>query len=418
MGNARLYQYLLLVRSAALGSTSALSVAQGLVLGSSLIVNIVSARILGPSGRGELALHLQISYLLSSAIVLGRDQTLLVYGSFPSIRSAHRGVRRLAMVPAFLCVVPAILAGAFFSENGLRFVEYVTAYGSMLFGSLCFRMGRAVAIITDRAWSFSLAVGTGQVLLCSSAVALFLIRNEDPILWLLIYGLSSTVPIVCWSLMVGRGSIIGARDLKLERSVRRLGYRMIPATVADVILLRFDRLLLPVVGSFSSLGIYVVASTFTELSSILIRQYTDGCTPIWKARLDCGTLRLMPLLGIMFALSSGVSAIVGMAGYFLIPVLFGPAYLPALPLVPVLAAAAALYGTSRLGVALAAILGVPRWASIVNGLGAAVGVIAYLILIPMLGALGAALGSLVAYGACAVCTVVFCLRKNHLDPTG
>ena len=127
--------------------------------------------------------------------------------------------------------------------------------------------------------------------------------------------------------------------------------------------------------------------------------------------------RLVRLLFTVFAFSSAVSAAVGLVSYFAIPVLFGRDYLQSVPLVPVLAAAAAFYGANYLGVALAAVLGLPRWASVVNGIGAVVGLGAYLILIPMFGPLGAAIGSLASYAASGIATAVLCLTRRHLRPS-
>ena len=80
-----------------------------------------------------------------------------------------------------------------------------------------------------------------------------------------------------------------ARDPEVERSVKRLGYRMIPATVAGMILLRADLIANQCSNCLAGLGIYAVASTFSELSTVLVRQYVDARTPRWRARFDRGS---------------------------------------------------------------------------------------------------------------------------------
>jgi O-antigen/teichoic acid export membrane protein len=399
------------------GPASALTVAQAAVLLAALIVNIAAARAMGPEGRGQLALHLQICYFLSAGLVLGRDQALLVVVHHGPSGPRHVLISRLLRLPVLATIGLSALVALWFSPDARTFVAFVASYMLMVGGSLYFRMTRMAAILSNTTWTFALATGICQFFFTGAAMVLLFYSYSEPILWLAAYGITTALPVFTWHWRQVRTQWQPYTLGNLEPTIRRLGFRLAPSALMEIFLLRLDRLILPAVGTYGDLGIYVVASTFTELTLVFLRQYIDARIPIWTRDSVAGRLARTRILVTTAALTSGLSAIVALVSYVCIPVLFGQQYRAAIDLLPALALAAALYGWSRVGAALAAVRRATLQVWLINASGAVIGAAAYLLLIPKLGALGAAYGSAIGYGVCAA-VAMLCVISHRKERVG
>ena len=58
---------------------SILLISQMSVAAGALLVNVVSARALGPSGRGALALHLQLTYVVTAVVLVFTMRRISVF---------------------------------------------------------------------------------------------------------------------------------------------------------------------------------------------------------------------------------------------------------------------------------------------------------------------------------------------------
>jgi O-antigen/teichoic acid export membrane protein len=182
--------------------------------------------------------------------------------------------------------------------------------------------------------------------------------------------------------------------------VRREGLALLPSTLANTGMLRTDRLLLPALASTAALGLYATVATVTELLAWPVQSYADARLGGWRAAADAGQLRTWRLLGRGALYALAAAPVLGALTYVLIVPVFGARYAGARSLVAPLVAAAALYGVSRVALA---VLVARRRALLASGAevcGFAVSVAGYLALIPGRGAAGAAYASLVGYGAC------------------
>ena len=119
----------------------------GVALGA-LLVNIFSARALGPSGRGALALHLQISYIVGAAALLGRDRSLLATAAQGvSLSSGMRQMVRLLAMPLMVGAVASLAAGlAFQNSPTLAAGALIVGYVLVLAGIMLSRFSRSVSI--------------------------------------------------------------------------------------------------------------------------------------------------------------------------------------------------------------------------------------------------------------------------------
>jgi O-antigen/teichoic acid export membrane protein len=204
-----------------------------------------------------------------------------------------------------------------------------------------------------------------------------------------------------------------------RRIARRIGIRLTPATISNMIMLRSDRLLLPLFGSAEQLGLYVVVATITETLTWPVQAYVDSRVPHWAQAHSVGRLSLGRVGIRIGAMVTFCVFLVGsVASVALVP-LFGVEYRPSLDLVWPLAVASGLYGMARLGVGVSIARGRPSHATAIELTGMVAAFGAYSFLIPQFGALGAAWGSLIGYGMGAVAAAILASRQrarsHHVD---
>lgn len=400
------------------GRRSSLVTAGHLIVGqlitgaASLAVNAMSARAMGPTGRGSFALLLQVTYLANLIAMAGTDKSYLATVPLGrSARGAAADALRLVIPPALLvsvAVAPVVYAlGSGTPAGGLATVASCLFTGVTVLTAATVRTGATAAGIL-RPYVVSTVVG--QASLVAMAMLLAMARIDTPQLWLLAYGVAlGAGPAVAW-VMLRRTPAADEPPHELGPA-RHLGLRLLPATVAGLVMLRADRLLLPWLGSYEQLGLYIVVATVAEFAIWPVISWTDAQSPRWHQRHLAGDLRRTgPLL-----LAAGYGVLAGLAllvaGRLLVVPVFGEEYRESVGLLVPLAVAAACYSISRVAIGLGLAAGRARGALIADVPAMAVALVAYLVLIPRYGALGAAVGSAVAYGVGAVLAVCACARE-------
>ena len=367
-------------------------------------VNLASARVLGPSGRGEIALVLQASYVLTAVLLLGRDRGLTVqrldsdYLAVESI-GLQRSLLRLPMV----MIVPLTVA---FS---LLFFGAATqaAIGGVLLACLvalgmATRMRRASAILTHDATELLRAIATGQLLLLLSTFALYRLKVELPAVWLAAYVLAG-LPVVLPYLRIRADD---STDIDVK-AVRHAGLRFLPTAMAEIALLRSERLLLPILATYASLGVYVVVATVTELASWPGQQYADSKSPVWAKERPTGGVIWREFF-VVFGVTGLLTSILGLGAWLAIEPLFGSAFSSGRSLVLPLGLAAIGTATYRLIFALAASVGDAVAGAFLTLCGFLSAAVLYPLAIGLHGVEGAAWGSAAALlvssfvGACVL----------------
>ncbi|MCM0675383.1 polysaccharide biosynthesis C-terminal domain-containing protein [Micromonospora phytophila] len=373
----------------------------------SLLINVLAARTLGPAGRGNVALLLQVGYLTNMLAMAGTDRAYPVMippqrGALAATGDAIRlvlpsgAIFLLASIPLVFTIGAGTSSGA-----GLTVVAFLVAALAMVAGGAV----RTAAAASGVAGPFVAGAITGQLVLVVAVAGLAVLDVESPGLWLLAYGAAlSLTPVIAWALL--RRQPAGASpDSGHLRQARRLGLRLLPAGLAGMVMLRADRLLLPWLGSYEQLGLYIVVATVAEFAVWPVQSYVDAQAARWHRQHLTGTLRrARPMLAATaYGLAAGV-ALLG-AGSLLVPPVFGDEYRGSVALLAPLAAGTLFYSVSRVAVGLGVATGRARSALVADIPAMVVALAAYVLLIPEWGALGAAVGSAVAYGVGAVLAV-------------
>ncbi len=405
-----------LVRNQLGGVAGKLLAGQFLIAATSFVVNVLSARALGPASRGELALYLQLCYLLSAIFICGFDR------SYPAVRHAavpygraFLDLGRLLRWPAALLVTSGLVVSTVAATTGLlASVAVPVVLVVVTLGTMGLASARTGAIVARTATSYLRLVGGVQLLLIGTSVTLALFAPPDPLLWALAYAASLSIPVALALVLAARraGHHEPTRHTDLD-AVRRLGYKIMPSTVANIAMLRADRLLLPVLASTGQLGLYIVVATITETLVWPVQSYVDANIPKWRSAALSAGLEPMKIYGrvLLYVLLS--CTVVGVLSYLLVVPLFGPEFAGSRQLVLPLIVATGLYALSRVGVGIGLAYNCSRQVFTVNAAGMFVALAGYIVLIPRYGALGAAVGSLIGYGMAAALS----LAVTHRDPS-
>ncbi|HEU4423557.1 MAG TPA: polysaccharide biosynthesis C-terminal domain-containing protein [Pilimelia sp.] len=383
-----------------------LLIAQTSAAAGALVANLLIARALAPAGRGWIALLLQVSYLASQLLLLGTERSFVaVYSGSPAAVAA-RAYFRLAAGPC-AAGLAAVAAIAWIAPASVRPPWTIFALvASFTIVNVFVLAIRAIAIATGQTAAYVRYTAVGQVILLTTMGALHLGGVTSPSVWFLAYVLAGVLPtFVCWMRWWRMaGAMDAAADPERIRAVRREGLALVPASIANMGMLRFDRLMLPALASTTALGLYATVATMTQLVSWPLQAFADSRLGTWRAAHGRGWLRPSPLVVSAAVYGLIVAPTVGIAIYLLVVPLFGQPYAAGKALVPPLIAAATLYGVSRMTLGLLIAQGRNLMASAAEVCGFAVSIAAYILLIPSYGASGAAYGSLLGYGVCLVVT--------------
>lgn len=361
------------------------------------VVNVLAARSLALSGRGELALMLQVGYLASLGLLLGRDRSGVAVLSPSAPAAAARAFLRLLAGPAAVGTV----AGTVLLLVPSGEVAWHRFGVALLFGvvNAGVRAVRAAAVTCHRERDYLGWTVGGQLGLLAALTVMSVLGVRSSTAWVVVYAAAGLVPVVGplaqWWAVPGP-DVRPAGDL---RRARREGLTLLPAAVANTGMLRLDRLLLPALASSQALGVYAAVATMTELLAWPLLALGESRTGTWRSQFRAG---LRPGRRVL----RGAVAYGAVSGLVAIPVLWvalvpllGRQFATSRALVVPLVTAAVVLGLTQVLVALLIARCRNRAAVAADTTGFVVSAAAYVVLIPGHAAAGAAWGSLIGYGA-------------------
>lgn len=380
----------------------------GLVLGT--ISTIVTARVLGPAGKGTLAALTFITVIAAQCATLGLGDAAVVRvgqarASIQQALSSSLGVVSAASLAGAVLVLAYSVAQLPVQDDwvwpaiGIACLTVVVSTAAQLLIFIVYARERIVAVsVVTIAMATTTAVGV--MIFC-------LVLDLDVLGGALASLLAATVGLVAAAVMLMRAGI-GFRprwDPSYVRPALHFGLRTQLANVLAYSSARVDLLLVFALAGQSEAGIYSIALTMGTITGFVAIALSFGTFPRMARMSDPDALDLaVKMARATVLLGLAVAMMLSLVLPPLISILLGHEYDGSLTPAIVLLFANVLWGTQWLLSRAVAAHGNPRLLVTSFGVNLATMAVVDIALIPHFGALGAATGSVVAAAAgTAVC---------------
>lgn len=398
-------------------TSSAVTLAVGMVLGG--IASILTARTLGPSGRGSLALAIVWLALAVQVSDLGVPHALTYFISRDDRASAAywgTGLRACLLTSlvalAALFVLAGVVLGDEVSQRAVRSALLALPF------ALALNVQNAVLRALERYRSMN-AMRLTQVVIWSvgsSLLALGSVGSVGPYVAVLD---ASMVIAAGWSAIVlwrtigrpgGEGTPV--------KPVMRYGILVWASGLGHQLNYRLDQFLLGALVPASEVGTYAVAVSLASLLSVPSFGVAMVTLPAVarEERQDVafaiGARNVRLAAGMMLP----AALLVAIAAPLLIPALFGAAFEEAVPLLQILVLAQVGLGIAQVLHEVARGLGRVARPAVIEAAAAAISIASLCVVIPRAGAVGAAWVSVVVYWSVAVALTVSVRRPGARVP--
>lgn len=374
-----------------------------LVQGLTVVTGVLLARILGPTGRGELALVLLWPTILAAAGSLGIADAATYFAAKPNPRIGSlvgsTMVIALSQSAALVTLGAAVVhfvhadSSAEARFSGYLALGYIPLHLHTLYlmnilnGLHRFAAFQLLRLFLYAGMVFSLVVlAAGNNLTIQSATISYVCIHG-------VVGISAAM------LFAGNMHSPVRVDSALSRHLLGFGIRSHLSGVSTLLNERLDQLLISVFLAPVRLGLYVVAVTLTSLTNLVGVSTSLIALPA-LARLAPGPERARSgarFVSLTVLASTAVSLPLILCTPLIIRLFFGTAFEPVANVCRVLIVASILLSTNRsIGAVLKAI-GRPLDAGMAELMALAATTVGLALLLPLIGLMGAAIASLVSY---------------------
>jgi enterobacterial common antigen flippase len=318
------------------------------VLGLGLVGGILAARLLGPEGRGELAVLLFWPHLLAGVFSLSLNEVVAIRSAADDPVESHTYLSvSLALT---LGIAAAVMAGGYYLMPSL--------------------LGEARAELTSHARAYLLLfVPVSMVWVCMLGFvqarhkfhALSVLRVLQPALYVCVllvlaladeataanfaYATALTIAIVAlWTSFVAKSPRLSLDRQMLSDVIRTgVGFHFVSLTIFAAS--EFDKLILVSNASNADIGFYMVAFSVASASSIIVGQTANSIVPPMLARCREPEERSRVFAGVtaisILAVTMATLVMIVLAP-LIVPALFGREFGVAVPVCQVLSVAVAI----------------------------------------------------------------------------
>ena len=391
-------------------------------LGSFLLLPIY-VRFLSPADFGAVALVTMVASLLAILFRGGLDAALmrLHFQVEPEERPrVYTTAITTSLLVALTAGTVAALASALFFERlfaGLAFAPFGLLALSIAFASTFHSFPGTRYRAEERPGRF--VAYTSATFALTAAVTIVLVVGG---------GLGATGAILgqlaggLFGVTVAALSVVRAGGLRVDRGVAsaalRFGLPLVPHALAGWLLNISDRwllsLLLPGAPTEirAEIGVYSFGYQLGFVVALLAQAFNSAWTPFFYryGRTDEGPRIHREMVTIGIAGFSAIAVAVALLAPEIVAVMARPAFADAAAVTPLVAAASALFAGYFLVVTVVFFSGRTAMLPAVTGVAAAVNVAANLVLVPVIGILGAAWATVAGYGAMALLTYGYARR--------
>lgn len=363
------------------------------------------ARIGGPIAVGDYALLRILPWLLAVIVSGGLAGSIAYFLAGPT-----RGDSRVQSTVIAIATMSAV-AGAVLWVIGTPLLHRVffkdVAAGVVVWVAI--RVALRLFVITGKA----AAQGTGDLTGSNRTILLeelMFLPAYGSLLSAHVHGMGAVIGaliladlvtgLVAWTRLLRRGFLVDAArpSLQLARQIYVFGTRGQLGSLVSLLNLRFDFVFLAAIAGPAALGIYAVASKYAEVVRVVPIAANWVLYPRFArsemAAATASSRRLMPRAG---AVTAGIALPLGLAAGAVVPILFGGIFQGAVLPAQILLIGLAAEGIAGVTTAFLFGRGRPGLNSLAAGAGLVVTLSLDVILIPRMGAVGAAIASSAAY---------------------
>ncbi len=369
---------------------------------------ILTARHLGPIGRGEIVVAFSIAWATSSLADLGTS----VSGRIGLLRS-DSGVGEADVLSLTLALVP-LQAGL--AVVAVTMVSLTSVSMSVRFSAAVVLLSVAMTVYNSIA---SVVYGLRRYKEVLTADVVMAVVQVTVLTYLFFVGrLTTTLAVVTMAagfavaaavLVVKFGSIWHQSPGQLTAHWRELiadGLLPMTGAFAMVVALRFNRIVLAVVGGSRSVGLFAVALTIPETLRIVARAVGQIIADRGRSGVDSvGTL--MRHCQLFILVNCALLTVGTTLGWLLLPTLFGAGFTEARGLLVVVTVAEVAMSVHLMGQAMLVGFGSPRGIGLSQVVGAVVATLLNLVMIPRWGMQGAAWACLFGFSAMALASALW-----------
>jgi len=388
-----------------------------------MVSGILSARLLLPQGKGELTAVMLWPSILAAVGSFGVIEAATYLSADAPDRSPRIWATTLALVTAISMVlvpigyflIPVVLAG--YGARTVVIARWYLAFIPLSFVTLSL-MGVLLARL--QFVQYNVLRVFGHVVTLIVMVLLYAGGRVSVPAFAMAFLASGVLTAAMASVMVFKPADLAAwtPDFPTLRRVIGYGLRSHAGTVASLLNLRLDQMLMSVFLDASTLGLYVVAVTVSAVGALAVKTISLVAFPsIANARTTEDKRRALARYS-RFTLV--LSAFAGLLLFWQIPriilLFFGEAFVPAIVMARVLIVASVPLGCNIVLSAGLKAFNRPAIASYAEGLSLVVTAITLALLLPAYKGLGAAWASLAAYSATSLFLLWRVRRELQMSP--
>lgn len=381
-----------------------------------LISGIAVARLLGPEGRGELAIIQMWPSLLTGIGLLGLPDGLVYFSArLPNMAGRYLGssvilgllssmvflLLGFALLPIVLAAQPSHIIEA--SQHYLLLLPATALSGipySALQGGRRFDVWNGLRLIPNVLWIVIL----GYAWLSGNRESCYVATRY---LWLLFL---SVFP-VWWSVTrFVKGPY--RPDLTQWGPLLKYSLLSLSSTIPKILSVRLDQMILAIFLPTPTLGLYAVAVTWSSIVPLALNALGNVLFPrIASEEKDNARVRIL-LKGVHYAIILALPLVVVAIPVTLVgmPTILGSEYTGAVPATLVLILANAIAGITKVLEESVRGLGKPRLALWAEGTGLVVAIVFLWPLLPMFGLVGAAIAAVL--GHCVAFLIIVLQMRN------
>jgi O-antigen/teichoic acid export membrane protein len=389
------------------GAGQAVARTAGFNMGSTVaagLAGIVLARTLGPTVRGEYAAITAWFGMVLIAGGMGQEAALCFYVA----RDPRRAREYVATSRAMM-----LLTGALTIAGGMALAPLLAQGNPQVTAGYRIAFGAAIMAYVGASYTFSLQArdlrSWNVVRLSQPTLGLLAITV---LWWLRVLTLDGALMVLAatmllqlgWAYRCCRQAALapGHADVRLVRPLLAYGAAQIAALTPAALNSNLDQLVLSQTVSPADLGRYAIAVSLTSLPIPLVGAIGNVAFPRLAAQrvVTQATPRLQRLAVLGSAcLATAMLVPLAAVAYWLVPLVFGAGYRGAVPLLWVLAPGSVFLACGQVTGDLLRGRNRPVVVAWAQGLAAVFTVVLLMVLLPLIGVLGAAVASTVAYAS-------------------